>query len=839
MFELEKILVQESSTPSFNSTLNSKVETSYMTMTINVITEYKAELREGTKCFYTSLLESEGTPEAITEAFSDFFKKIVELIKKFLKFIQKMFDKFISQLNGIIKSDKYIKKHKDAFKRFTSENEFLFTGYTYTIEPGIPKNDFYYITDTYSYNDKNNVSESIGAFKDAYTNELENNYEDKLRAWVIGKEGTISSEDYSDELFALFRNGDTSAYEFDVTRSVVDKSYECFDKYEKLLKSVKDEKDKLEKIYKQRQSEIESFDKSFKESDYEKFVKTYIDPNAKNVTKAQLSQADIANISLIMKAKGDEVTKAMDIHGLAFAAKLDAIKACYLQDKSILYKVLYKIGIRENGLIDIEDAELPIYTEDTNIDLMEHVQNVELDYNGMEVTTESGDRVFIEGEYDLLDLSHPTKELVDLFTEKGILQIVDGEENAFSSEIFPDDIEYKVGIEELPNPNNISYDIFLATEAMKDAELYAFIQESMMIASGKLTTESYEIIQEVLADSIKNGIRKIWNLIVTMWNKFSQTMEELFKNDVKYLEKYKDIILKKAVKIESITSNSYFDNNHGVKVAISNSYTIQDNITRAIPANEENAETYYLNTANQFLRNIGSKDKIEKLGDFQDAIKKQLEGPEVNYDSKTIQSNMKNMYDFCHDYKNEYKKSSKDLLNFVDKKSQDIEREIDKAASSIKEESAAILELEINKSSETNTSTTSNGTTVNTTNSSYSQVNKDDKNAINQDAKDGKEKIDTIKNDENSTAEQKKNELQKMKENGTYFLNYASAILGAKISFGEAAYKDYMKIIRAHVRMYAKNEEATNSGNNTTAPNNTDTKDVKPAEKVDRQQAAD
>ena len=826
MFELEKILVQEnSSAPSFNSNLNSTIDTSYMTMTMNAIVEYKAELREGTKGFYTSLLESDGRMEAVTEAFSDFFKKIVELIKKFLKFIQKMFDKFISHLNGIVKSDKYIRKHKDAFKRFTSENEFRYTGYEYTIEQGIPKKEFYYITDTYSYaTNKEDMSQGIKDFKDKYIGELENNYEDKFRAWVIGKEGVIFSEDFSEELFARFRNGDTSAYEFDVTRTVVDKAYNSFDNYEKLMKSVKDEKTKLEKTYKARQKEIESFDKSFKADDYEKFVTTYIDPSAKSVTKAKLSTEDITNISLIMKAKGDEVTKAMDIHAMAFAAKLDAIKERYVQDKSILYKVLYKLGIRESGLFDIEDIDYSAYQEET-INLMDRVSNVEFDYDGVEITMESGDSVYLEGDYDLMDLYYPSEELIDTLTEKGILQVVSGEENAFSSEIFPDDIAYKIGIEDTPNPNNISYDIFLATEAMKDAELLADIQEMMMNASGQMTNESYEIIQENLADTIKNGLRKIWNLIVTMWNKFSQTMEELFKNDVKYLEKYKDIILKKNVKIESIECWSYFDQNHGVKKAISTDYTINDLAVNGVRNTNKDAATYYLDTANDFLKNnLKSNDQIQKIGDFQDAIMKQLRGPSTTYNSAQIHENMRNMYDFCHDYKENYKKSAKALLDFVDKKSQELEREIDKASASIKENTLmeADGDLKINTGGNSGTDTNNPSSTGG---NKYSQTSKEDKETVDNINKQQKADVDVVKNS-NEDADKKKTELNKQKEFATGFLNYASAILGAKLSFGEEAYKDYMKIIRAHVRTYAKNDNATDTANNTTAPENTDTKEV-------------
>lgn len=820
MFDFEKILVQENHTTSFSSDLTSNIETSYMTMTINNLIECKKELREGTEQFYTSLTESDGSIEAITESFSDFFKKVVELIKKFLKFIQKMFDKFITRINGLVKSDKYIKKHKDVFNRFTSENIFIYSGYRFTIENDIPRVGSYYLTDTYSYNDKKDLSKSIISFKDRFTEELESNYEDKLRAWVIGKdEGIVLAEDYAQELFGLFRNGDTSAYSIDVDKSVISDSYTNFEKYEKVLKDTKAKKEEIDRSYRERQHEIESFSRAFKESDYEKFVKTYIDPNAKDITQAKLTKEDIANISLIMKAKADEVSKAMDIHALAFAAKLDAIKARYIQDKNILYKALYKLDIRESGILaDEDDIKNNVCNEEAQINIIENISDVEFELNGLNITTESGDSIFIEGDYDMMDLTNPSKELIDLCIEKGVFQVADGEENAFSSEIFPDDIAFKIGIEDTPNPNNISYDIFVATEAMKDAELFCTIQENLLKTSGQGTEEYYTMIHENLIDSIKSGIRKIWNLIVTMWNKFVEKMDELFKNDVKYLEKYKDIILKRKIKFNSVTCWDYFTPTHGVKVAIGSNYTIKDPDIDA-----QDPKEYYLNAAKGFLTTIKSTTKIEKMGDFQDAILKQLRGEEVTIDAETIQKNMAAMYEFCYNYKNEYRKSAKTLLDNIDKNTKNLEKEIDRLSAGLKDDDN-VSEATIDKGagdSGSSSSTSASVSTGTTNQNSYSSTSKSD-NEIQ------KNEFEKVRDDANKVAsanasnEDKKKALSLLKEVASEYLNYASAILGAKLTFGEEAYKDYMKIIKAHVSMYSNPETKENTANKTTPEKNTD-----------------
>ena len=823
MFDLEKILIQENKTPSFSSDLSTTIETSYMIMAMNGIAECKAELREGTEQFYTSLTESDGTIESITESFSDFFKKVVELIKKFLKFIQKMFDRFISQLNGLVKSDKYIKKHKDVFNRFGSDNEFRFSGYTFTIMDDIPRVGSYYITDTYSYSDKNDISKSISEYKEKFATELESNYEDKLRAWVIGKEeGVVSAEDYAQELFGLFRNGDTSAYEFDVTKSVVDNAYTNFSKYEKTFNSVKNKKEEIDKSYKARQREIESFSKAFKESDYGKFVKTYVNPDAKDITQAKLSKDDIANISLIMKSKADEVSKAMDIHALAFAAKLDAIKARYVQDKTILYKVLYKLGIRESGIIPSEsDVEYTVHTE-AGKELNDFLSGIEFTRRGMKLTNTSGETFFIEGEYDMMDITNPSPELLDLCVESGVFQVVDGEENAFSSEIFPDDIAFKIGIEDTPNPNNISYDIFVATESMKDAELYNSIQESLIKASGNATSEALDMINENVADSIKSTIRKIWNLIVTMWNKFVEKMDELFKNDVKYLEKYKDIILKRAIKFNSVTCWDYFGANHGVKVAINSKYTIDP--PKEVGTQGQSAKEYYVASANTFLSRIGSTTKVENVNELQDAILKQLRGEEVTLDAAAIQKNIASMYEFCYNYKSDYRKSAKVLLDLVDKNSKELEKHIDQLSASIPAGNNQVAEATIDKgTSTTSNSTTSASVSTGTTNqNAYSSVSKTDAKGQESDLSVSKQAADQVANNKDTGAEEKKNQLAYMKELASEYLNYASAILGAKLTFGEEAYKDYMKIIRAHVSMYSNPETEKNAANKTTPEKNTD-----------------
>ena len=51
----------------------------------------------------------------------------------------------------------------------------------------------------------------------------------------------------------------------------------------------------------------------------------------------------LIQLDTYVKAKVDQITEYSNIHTLAYSAKLDALKDCFKQDKTILYKALYRI----------------------------------------------------------------------------------------------------------------------------------------------------------------------------------------------------------------------------------------------------------------------------------------------------------------------------------------------------------------------------------------------------------------------------------------------------------------------------------------------------------------
>ena len=127
LFNINNVLVSESAIYS-NTALENLTETTYkksfMSMAYDYITESTIFYDNLNKKFYKTVLESQGDFYIINEAFEGFIDKVKEIIKKFLEFIKRVFNEFIARLNGMFKSEKYLKKNMKEFNKFTSDHEF-------------------------------------------------------------------------------------------------------------------------------------------------------------------------------------------------------------------------------------------------------------------------------------------------------------------------------------------------------------------------------------------------------------------------------------------------------------------------------------------------------------------------------------------------------------------------------------------------------------------------------------------------------------------------------------------------------------------------------------------
>ena len=194
---------------------------------------------------------------------------------------------------------------------------------------------------------------------------------------------------------------------------------------------------------------------------------------------------------------------------------------------------------------------------------------------------------------------------------------------------------------------------FLFEQERNTIKLNSFISECLCIAEGGNIYDGIKAINEGISDKAESAWDKVMDFLRRMWGKFVENMTNLFNSNGYYLEKYKDIILKKPIKFtEKITMPNYFNgikNIVGVKIPLLNVQSLE-----RIPLNAED-KTGMDNLRTEFMnawRNgkpadnpNGKEFKAWAVDYF-----KGLGTGEVDFTASQI--NMTDMYNFCHDSKN-------------------------------------------------------------------------------------------------------------------------------------------------------------------------------------------
>lgn len=349
-----KNLIVENAINTNNVLVNSSIEESYFTDTLRFLTESTKEFNNYKKELYVNILESNEDYDVVTESFSDFFAKAKELIKKFLKYIKSLFDRFITSLHRFVNSEKHLIKNKEKFKKFNSNHEFDFEGYEFTFSDNIPsieaeaafKKDFVELDfdEILKETDPKKVIAMIDGQHAKLKDNLNNDRYNVFRQEVIMGDRPIYSEDFIEELSAVYRNGAYSKEDITIDQTEVLKSLARIENYKTFENSVKKTKDKIDREYDRVQKSIENMIKRNKDGDVDKLLSIEIngDYDAYS-TPLQVSSEALAKIDLFLKTKVSEVIELSNIHALAFSYKLDAIHECYKQDKQVLYRALNKI----------------------------------------------------------------------------------------------------------------------------------------------------------------------------------------------------------------------------------------------------------------------------------------------------------------------------------------------------------------------------------------------------------------------------------------------------------------------------------------------------------------
>ena len=392
MFNLNRLapetgMVSES-TLSLNESFanNDRHDHSYMTEALEFLTTIDNEMLEANRVFYGALCESEGNDMLITESFSDWMDTFKKIIKKVVDFLKALLNKFLVGINMLIKREKYLKNHKKDFNKFNENHKFHMNVFKFTINDGaganVPPMDAIY--NTVGTNGELNLKISdgigeivnknlhtmhnvtgdenqrkIGTMKadtsfdvdkayDDYMKALEDtSYYDKVRGYMLGRTDRVrvDASDYSKELFEVFRDGQDSKEDKEFEQQDIIEAYTRFDAYERVKKDLEKRKKEAEKDYDNIAKEVSKSIEVVKDGKIK--IKGGSDINVGTDARAR-------KYEYYMKARANEVNEVASIHTIAFSARLDAYKDQFNQDKTILYKALYRIlgniktGIRED-----------------------------------------------------------------------------------------------------------------------------------------------------------------------------------------------------------------------------------------------------------------------------------------------------------------------------------------------------------------------------------------------------------------------------------------------------------------------------------------------------------
>lgn len=374
----------------------------------------------------------------------------------------------------------------------------------------------------------------------------------------------------------------------------------------------------------------------------------------------------------------------------------------------------------------------------------------------------------------------------------------------------------------------VQYGFYMAEQLEEGAKLERFINETILMSEGTNSFANVQILNEGFVDKIKLTIKKIAQSIGTIWAKFLEAMNNLLRSNKGYLDKYKDIILKKKPIDATYTMYNYPE---GLKMLVKAS----------VPAFNYDALKDKLADEDSFINgtNLAQYKISGSQASFLDQAKSKFRSGESGtgkeVEMKASQLNMTDLFNFCYHYdtvKNGLEKDIKEIQNaaihaidIIDKMAR--ENKVQNTADTTQgntsdgnnqgnstQESAlrifdkpkyysAVYETYITELERTlpnqdsngnNNANTGNSSTNNNTTNATGQVHqantnvngKEDRNAndaaVSNDATDG-----------NKTAEEIRNKV-------SLYMKVCGGFLGAKQTVYEEIYKAYMSIIKMHVQ---------------------------------------
>jgi hypothetical protein len=351
------------------------------------------------------------------------------------------------------------------------------------------------------------------------------------------------------------------------------------------------------------------------------------------------------------------------------------------------------------------------------------------------------------------------------------------------------------------------YFSFLSQTMESQDRLERYVRECTIIAEGKDIVGQIQIFNEGVGDKIKEKWAQFKAFIQKVFGKFLESMNKVMNTDVGYLEKYKDIILKKRLKDD--TTFTMTDYEIGLRRLSSTSVPIFN--YASLKPKLASADVYRKELIKEY------DGKVE----FPDYAKAYFMGGSEEKEIQPAALNMTDIYNFCHDKQkliSQIEKDQKTITNASLAQEAELKKVI--ADSGVKTEGFAsyfdeketysvvkeqyITEFEINKPAGGTSTASSQPTSAVTDTDKKLSNNMNNVSGQNDKATEDEKKAQDAANKEKASS----TALTDFENEVRVYNTESGTLLTAKMTAIHTMYSNYMKIIRKHVKDYV-NDEST------------------------------
>ena len=329
--------------------------------TLDFLVESHKNLLSSRQDFYRSIVESSLNDNhyTIDESFNEAIFNTKNIIRKNIDYLDTCVKKFETQLDKYIESDKYIMKKKDELKNFPNGASFTTYGYQFTFDENVPSVDITGLDlselkdELESISDKDIMSK-ITKISDLLVRYNDEKY-DNICGEILGAD-SMTQVDFMNSVFNVYRDGQSIETTLDIGKQEVLQSIENYDAYKDIIKKVKTLQSEIINKYKSLESQVDNIIRFNTELDGStKLNNDFGSFQAFKDYKVKLANA----LNNLVVSLTNRIEKISTLHLQAFAGKLDAYNSMIVQDRNILYGALNAMN---SSNIEVE------YTDESAID---------------------------------------------------------------------------------------------------------------------------------------------------------------------------------------------------------------------------------------------------------------------------------------------------------------------------------------------------------------------------------------------------------------------------------------------------------------------------------------